>query len=93
MIIYYHVVMVLVWFNTVVKHADMLGGDVVRCNQYKKGVDSYTRISKKYLIKYGCFGNQSDRDWLIIMGGYEFNTSPETGPNRHPLTLHTSIVV
>ncbi len=24
---------------------------------------------------------------------YEFNMSPETGPNRHPLTLHTSIVV
>ena len=40
------------------RHADVLGADVVRCNQYKKGVDGYTRISKKYLIKYGCVGNQ-----------------------------------
>jgi hypothetical protein len=24
---------------------------------------------------------------------YEFNMSPETGPNGHPVTLHTSIVV
>jgi hypothetical protein len=40
------------------QHADMLGGDVVRCNQYKNGVDGFTRISKKYLIKYGCVGNQ-----------------------------------
>jgi hypothetical protein len=39
------------------QHADRLGADVVRCNQYKKGVDGYTRISKKYLIKYGCLGN------------------------------------
>jgi hypothetical protein len=39
------------------QHADRLGADVVRCNQYKKGVDGYTRINKKYLIKYGCVGN------------------------------------
>ena len=25
--------------------------------------------------------------------GYKFSVSPETPPNRHPLTLHTSIVV
>ena len=37
----------------------MPGPDVVRCNQYKTGVVGDTRISKKYLIKYGCFGNQS----------------------------------
>ncbi len=37
----------------------MLGADGVRCNQYQKGVDSYTRISKKYLIKYGCVGNHN----------------------------------
>jgi hypothetical protein len=24
---------------------------------------------------------------------YEINMGPETGPNRHPLMLHTSIVV
>jgi len=24
------------------RHADMLGADGVRCNQYKKGVDGYT---------------------------------------------------
>jgi len=24
---------------------------------------------------------------------YEINASPETGPNHHPITLHTSIVV
>jgi len=35
----------------------MPGPDVVRCNQYKTGVVGDTRISKKYLIKYGCFGN------------------------------------
>ena len=39
------------------QHADMLGADGVRCNQYKTGVDGYTRTSIKYLIKYGCFGN------------------------------------
>ena len=38
----------------------MPGPDVVRCNQYKTGVVGDTRISKKYLIKYGCFGNQYD---------------------------------
>jgi hypothetical protein len=46
------------------RHADMLGADVDRCNQYKKGVDDYTRISKKYLIKYGCVGNQLPKFWL-----------------------------
>jgi hypothetical protein len=24
---------------------------------------------------------------------YKYNMSPETGPNQHPVTLHTSIVV
>ncbi len=36
----------------------MLGADIVQCNQYKKGVNGYTRISKKYLIRYGCIGSQ-----------------------------------
>jgi hypothetical protein len=31
------------------QHADMLGADVVRCNQYKKGVDGDTRLSRFYL--------------------------------------------
>ena len=39
-------------------HTNRLGADIVRCNQYKKGVNGYTRISKKYLIKYGYVGNQ-----------------------------------
>ena len=29
------------------QHANMLGADAIWCNQYKKGVDGYTRISKK----------------------------------------------
>jgi hypothetical protein len=40
------------------RHFDRLGADVIRCNQYKKGVKGYTKKSKKYLIKYGCVGNQ-----------------------------------
>ncbi len=43
------------------RHADRLGADVVRCNQYTKGVDGYTRISKKYLIKYGCLKKRVKR--------------------------------
>jgi hypothetical protein len=27
------------------------------------------------------------------INAYEINLGPETGPNRHPLMLHTSIVV
>jgi hypothetical protein len=29
------------------RHANMLGADVVQCNQYKMGVGGNTRISKK----------------------------------------------
>ncbi len=29
----------------------------------------------------------------VVEVWYEFNASPETGPNRHPVTLHTPIVV
>jgi hypothetical protein len=46
------------------RHADRLGADVVQCNQYKKGVDGYTRISKKYLIKYGCVSNHF---WEVVV--------------------------
>jgi len=30
--------------------------------------------------------------WPVALP-YEINVSPETGPNHHPVTLHTSIVV
>ena len=53
------------------RHANMLGADGVRCNQYKKGVDGYTRISKKYLIKYGCVGNQSMKESVEECTGEE----------------------
>jgi len=29
----------------------------------------------------------------ILTYDYEFNANYETGPNRHPLLLHTSIVI
>ena len=29
----------------------------------------------------------------LVLGFYEYKVSPETGQNRHPVTLHMSIVV
>ncbi len=67
------------------RHADMLGANVVWCNQYKKGVNGYTRISKKYLIKYGCVGNQNtetDVLWqyststFFVQGMFDLNWPP-----------------
>ena len=41
------------------------------------------RMARKHKPCKGLFGN-----WI-----YEFNANYETGPNRHPLLLHTSIVL
>jgi hypothetical protein len=32
-------------------------------------------------------------NYFLAQTHYEINASPETGQNRHPVTLHTSIVL
>jgi hypothetical protein len=35
----------------------------------------------------------SKKSGILKVAAYEYNMSPETGPNQHLVTLHTSIVV
>ncbi len=70
----------------------MPGPDVVRCNQYKTGVVGDTRISKKYLIKYGCFGNQYEEFehlkqlWMGIWQHTHTVTTTEVSPDLGKFT-------